>query len=412
MTSPQARLLDLFRAAVAAADPRARTAEAVRALGLSASVGVVAVGKAARSMVAGAVEACGPKITLALAVTESAQDAPWPVHVHVGDHPVPGARSERAASAIESAVPTLRSLPDVIVLVSGGTTSLVAAPVHGVTTSDLQLLFTRLLASGLAIDQVNAVRRRFLRWGAGRLAASLAPARVHCLIVSDVMSGDLAAIGSGPCVGDPCTAADVRSILSRVRDVPRSCLAYVDAVDAGRDEETPKPGSNSLRHATARVIFDNRTAVDAVRTRAAAHGLRERPAPVVILSGEAHACGSKVGLAATQLAPGEFFVAGGETTVTLPTPHGEGGRCQQLALAAARELQGLPCALLAAGTDGRDGPTDAAGAVVDGGTWARVPDGDASLARCDAYSALGAAGALVRIGPTGTNVNDLVIAMG
>jgi glycerate 2-kinase len=366
-----------------------------------------------------------------LVVAPDAPAAPHPtVQVVAGDHPEPGARSLAAAAALGVAAGAVAPDDEVWVLLSGGATSLLAAPVDGVTPAELTELYRLLLGSGLDITAMNRIRKRFSRWGGGRLARALAPARVRGFIVSDVIGDDLASIGSGPCVPDPATAADVRMAL---RDaglwdrLPAALRRVVTATEAGETAETPKPGDPAFARVTLELIASNRLALDAAAARAAELGL----APIVgntPLAGEASATGASV--AATLLQncgrpeipqparPRPCFIWGGETTVTLgEAPPGMGGRCQELALAAARVLAGAPAgvALLAAGTDGRDGPTDAAGAIVDGATWhaavASGRDPARDLAAHDAYRALDAAGALLKVGLTGTNVMDVLIGL-
>jgi hydroxypyruvate reductase len=282
---------------------------------------------------------------------------------------------------------------------------------------------------------MNRVRKRFSRWGGGRLARALAPALVRVYAVSDVIGDDLASIGSGPCVADPATAAEVRELLQRAglwTRIPDSARALVAATERGETAETPKPEDQAFARVTLELIASNRLALEAAASLAAGSGLD----PVISetpLAGEASAVGTSVAATLHQhcVSPdipqhrpeargrrGTCLIWGGETTVTLgELEPGLGGRCQELALAAARELAGARpgVALLAAGTDGRDGPTDAAGAIVDGSTWdaaraaGRDPVGD--LARHDAYRALDAADALLRPGLTGTNVMDVVIGI-
>jgi hydroxypyruvate reductase len=379
---------------------------------------------------------------------EAAAADPRLPHV-TGDHPEPGHRSLAASDALALAAAEVRPEDEVWVLLSGGTTSLVGAPVEGIRSSELTSLYGLLLGSGLDITAMNRVRKRFSRWGGGRLAQALAPAQVRVFIVSDVIGDDLASIGSGPCVPDPATAGEVRRLLERAglwTRVPETARRQVMAAEAGEVPETPKPGDQAFARVTLELIASNRLALEAAAARAAELGF----APQVVdtpLAGEAAEAGarvaaallqycgrpnipqpeahrangmSEVGGASRQPEPhrGRCVIWGGETTVTLgPAPAGLGGRCQELALAAARSLAGAPSglALLAAGTDGRDGPTDAAGAIVDGALWAplraagRSPDAD--LAGHDAYHALDAAGALFRTGLTGTNVMDVVIGV-
>ncbi|HUF34643.1 MAG TPA: MOFRL family protein, partial [Gemmatimonadales bacterium] len=245
-----------------------------------------------------------------------------------------------------------------------------------------------------------------------------------------------ASIGSGPLVPDTATAAGVRHLLHEAglwARVPPALRARLAAMDRGELPETPKAGDEAFARVTLELIASNRLALDAAARRAAELGL----APVVSeapLAGEASAVGASVAAALLQdcAAPGIpqprsgavypgvggcCCIWGGETTVTLGDGAGLGGRCQELALAAAKVLDGAPAgiALLAAGTDGRDGPTDAAGAIVDGRTWRTIVeagrDPDRDLAAHDAYHALDAADALLRPGLTGTNVMDVVIGI-
>jgi glycerate-2-kinase len=364
-----------------------------------------------------------------LVAPPAAASAPHPsLQVVAGDHPEPGAGSLAAARALGEVASRIAPDDEVWLLLSGGASSLLAAPVDGISSADLTAIYALLLGSGLEITAMNRIRKRFSRWGGGRLARALAPARVRGFVVSDVIGDDLASIGSGPCVPDPTTARDVRRLLEDARlwdRLPESARRVVTASESGETAETPKPGDAAFARVTLELIASNRLAVEAAAKRAAELGL----APVVAetpLAGEASTAGASVAATLlqhcgprgiTQPAP-RCFIWGGETTVTLgDEPPGLGGRCQELALAAARVLDGAPAgvALLAAGTDGRDGPTDAAGAIVDGRTWRAAADAGRDPARDliahDAYRALDAAGALLKVGLTGTNVMDVVIGI-
>ncbi|MBC7897731.1 MAG: DUF4147 domain-containing protein, partial [Cytophagaceae bacterium] len=360
-------------------------------------------------------------------VSHDARGDVGPLRHLQGDHPVPGELSRAASEALADVAIAARDAAEVIVLISGGTTSLVAQAVPEVAHADLPAIFEALLRSGMPIGPMNTVRRRILRWGAGRLARALAPARVHCLIVSDVMGSELAAIGSGPCVPDPATAAEVRAAIeaSGVEGVPASLREYLARVERGETAETPRFGDPEFVGVRTRVILDNSHALAAVRDAADSAGLLVLDAPDIAISGEAAELGRTLAhalaRAAAALGAGErrLWVAGGEPTVTLPShAQGSGGRCQELALACALEWKAhgaTALSLLAAGTDGRDGPTDAAGAVVDASTVDAIlragRDPHTDLQAHDAHTALDAGGALLRTGPTGTNVNDIVLAL-
>ena len=429
-------LTELYTVAVSAVNPGPAVAQ--RLLRLDPSPGrrwVLALGKAAGPMARAAVE------TLASWGQEPAggvivgPEADPPAHgslpVVRGDHPEPGAGSLAAADALGRAAARISGEDEVWVLLSGGASSLLAAPVAGLSAVELTALYRLLLGSGLDITAMNRIRKRFSRWGAGRLAAALAPARVRVFIVSDVIGDDLASIASGPCVPDPSTAADVRRLLEKAglwERIPEAARRLVLATESGQTAETPKPGHQAFARVTLELIASNRLALEAAARRAAELGLATDLAETP-LAGEAWATGASVAAVLVQhcgrrdipqpAAPSRCFIWGGETTVTLgDAPPGLGGRCQELALAAARTLDGLRpgMALLAAGTDGRDGPTDAAGAIVDGETWraaaAAGRDPARDLAAHDAYRSLDAAGALLKVGLTGTNVMDVVIGIG
>lgn len=391
-------------------------------------VWVIALGKAAQPMAEAAVRVLADRGQApAGGLVVAPADGPQPhasIAGVVGDHPEPGAGSLAAADALDRLVKQVSSGDAVWVLLSGGTTSLIGAPQPGIAGHELKALYTQLLRSGLDIKAMNRVRKRFTRWGAGRLARSLAHARVRCYIVSDVVGDDLAAIGSGPCVPDTSTAREVREALVQAGlwdGLAPSLQRHLDEVERGGIPETPKPGDPAFDRVETRLIASNRLALEAAGRRARELGL----VPEIVetpLVGEAAAVGARI---AEQLVAGHrerrpmrCLIAGGETTVTFTDQGaGSGGRSQELALAAARGLRGLPppVALLAAGTDGRDGPTDAAGALVDGATWDRIAaagrDPQRDLQRHDSYAALAAADALIRTGPTGTNVMDIVVGI-
>lgn len=449
----RALLVELYRAAVAGAAPGPLTTAAMHATlarwgSRREPVRLIAIGKAAPAMAiaaADAARASGHTLAGGLVVaagTPAASTAIAPLATLAGDHPLPGARSFHAAQALALESVRAHAGERAIVLLSGGATSLVAAPVPPLTPNDLVDLFDLLHRSGLDIHAMNVVRKRVTRWGAGRLAVALARqgVPVDALLVSDVPGDDPADIGSGPCAPDPSTAAEVRALLrdaALLSRVPASVAALLDDVERGAASETPKPGDPAFDAVTTRVIGDNTHAISAAVTRARMLGHRAT-ADSSPLRGEAASCGVKVAEALLSRAEAGWtgcVVWGGETTVRRGGGGGEGGggaragptdsaglggRCQELALAASGRLaRGGPAAtrvtLLAAGTDGRDGPTDAAGAFADAGVWDAILraglDPARALARHDAHPALDAAGALLRVGPTGTNVMDVVIGV-
>ena len=419
-------LLELYGAALRAADPRAvvRRELAERPLESRAPVHIFAIGKAAVGMAEAALAtlrdsktAIAGGVVVGPAGTTARHST---LRISQGDHPLPGAASARAADAVTEGVSVMPGDHQALVLLSGGASSLAASPVDGVTPDDIAALWTFLLDSGQPIGTMNAIRKRCLRWGAGRLAAALSPRPVTVLCISDVIGDDPGTIASGPCAPDPRRAREVLSLLESVagaRDIPVSVRRLLERQASGALPDTLKPGDATFRNVTTHVIASNRLAVQGIARRAQELGLSVL-AGASDLSGEAREAGTRIGAFLRAGGGGaNCFVWGGETTVSLGSgPVGLGGRCQELALAAAAELEDVPgVALLAAGTDGRDGPTDAAGALVDGTTWARIVgtgrDPDVGLTGHDAYHALDAAGALLRTGLSGTNVMDVVIGL-
>ena len=431
--SSRALLVQLYQAAVAAAEPGRAVETALRRMTEpppASRLWLLALGKAAQPMAEAAVRhlaSRGLAPAGGLIVAPTVAPVPHPaLAVVAGDHPEPGPGSLAAAEAVGALASRVAPADEVWVLLSGGTTSLIGAPEPGIDPTDLKQLYRLLLGSGLDIAAMNRVRKRFARWGGGKLARALAPARVRLFIVSDVIGDDLAAIGSGPCVPDPATAGDVRALLERSglwTATPGAMRQRIENTQRGETLETPKPGDPMFDRITTELVASNSLALEAVARQATALGLvphiHSEP-----LAGEAADAGARIastllnqrGVAAAPTRT-HCLIWGGETTVTLGKAPGLGGRSQELALAAARVLDGTPApvALLAGGTDGRDGPTDAAGAIVDGTTWQAIraagPDPAEHLARHDAYPALEAAGVLLKPGLTGTNVMDVVIGI-
>lgn len=434
-------LMEIYRAAVRGADPGVAVREALAAdpVRPAQRLWLFAIGKAAHTMASAAVATLGEQgVTPAggVVVGAHAEVAPHAdLETATGEHPLPGTQSLRAAERIGAIVERVQPGDDALVLLSGGGSSLAAAPVNGVTTDDLRALNAMLLGSGADILVMNAVRKRFSRWAGGRLARALSGARVRVLIVSDVHGDDPTFIASGPCSPDPLYASDLEALLAEQElgaSLPPAVRATLDRMIAGAVPETPKPGDAVFAQVTQKVILGNAHALNAAAARASALGVR----PVFVsrdpLLDRAAATGERLahelmrfadsGLRrANDPAPWACMLWGGETTVVLEDrTAGLGGRCQELALAAARTLDRAGAnahgvALLAAGTDGRDGPTDAAGAIVDGTTWGAIRtagrDPERDLAGHDAFHAFEAIGALVRTGPSGTNVRDVVVGL-
>lgn len=423
---------DLFAASLIAADPTAFTARAVRLRlptdkAQARPTWIVALGKAALTMARAAVhelEDRNVQIAGGLIVGPIAEEPPHHGLIAIaGNHPLPGAQSFEAAQALADLCARVNGGDRVFVLLSGGASCLAAAPVQGISQDDLIALCNELVRSGLDIARVNAIRKRFLVWGAGRLATALAPARIELVVLSDVIGDNLAYIGSGPCVPDPSTALDVRRLLDETdlsHRVPPAVLRYLADVMHGERPETPKSDSPAFLFAGVPAVQGNGGVLDAGALRARVLGFD----PVVIvnepLQGEASLAGTRVASAAMALPRGGVALWGGETTVTVGSSTSSGGRCQEMMLSAAITLTeagngASGITLLAAGTDGRDGPTDAAGAIIDGTTVPRMMEAGilpaSALLKHSSYDALHRAGALLKTGLTGTNVGDVVIAI-
>lgn len=434
MTGERGELTDLFSAAVAGVNPESLAASAIEGLQLERRqrVWVFAFGKGALGMAKGAADALQrglAEVAGGLVVAPEASDSICgTIPVIAGDHPVPGRRSFDAATRLQQTITQKRGADHGIVLLSGGASSLIGAPLRGMSESELTALYDLLLGSGLDILQMNVVRRRFSIWAAGRLALALAPARTTCFAMSDVPDDDLAAIGSGPCVPDPSTAQDVIDLLRREKLVDQVAPRFRQCLQEtlrGVVPETPKRTHPAFAHVTASVIANNATALNAAAVAARNAGF----ATVVAreqLRGDAGSAGEKVAdalIAARERASAHAplcFLWGGETTVAVGRNAPAGGRSQTLALAAARRLADAGeradgITILAAGTDGRDGTTNAAGAIVDRLTCNAIVacggDPAAALRSHDAHTVLRRAGSLFSPGPTGTNVMDVVIGL-
>ena len=433
--APVARdlLVELYRAAVAAAAPGPALWPRLQQLELEPErrIWILALGKAALPMASAAIQVLGtrgrdPAGGLVVA-PEGNRSPDSRLRFVQGDHPEPGPGSLAAAEALGAVVSRIGPDDEAWVLLSGGTTSLIGAPEPGLAPTDLKSIYTLLLGSGLDITTMNTIRKRFSRWGGGKLARALAPARVRVYIVSDVIGDDLSSIGSGPCVPDHAMASEVRALLERAAlwsRIPEAGRRFVASAESGKTAETPKAGDGAFERVALEVVASNSLALKAAAQRAAELGLSPRVAETP-LAGEAAEAGARVARSllndcvqlSTPQPPPTCLIWGGETTVSLGEgPAGMGGRSQELALAAARTLAATDAAaLLAAGTDGRDGPTDAAGAIIDGNTWSAIAERGRNpgqdLARHNAYPALDSVGALLRPGLTGTNVMDIVIGI-
>ncbi len=455
------QLIEIMAAALAAVDP----AEAIRRhmrrhdhtlevdghtydLNAFRRVIVIGGGKASAPMAAAVAEILGDRITGGTVIVKyghTAAAGSWQVRFGRGGDPPPA--SSRAAvppqiELIEAGHPVpdeaglagvqrlqswLRDLgPDdlVICLISGGGSALLPAPAEGITLEDKQALTELLLRSGATINEVNAVRKHCSTLKGGQLARQAAPATVITLMLSDVVGSPLDVIASGPTVPDPSTFHDAYAVLERygvVEQAPASIIAHLRRGMAGEIPDTPKADDPCFQRVQNVIVGDNRIAAHAAADRARTLGFSTLVLTTFV-EGEAREVARVcAGLVKEEAQTNEplprptCLILGGETTVTV-RGQGKGGRNQELALAAALALDGWPdVAIASLGTDGTDGPTDAAGAVATGQTLSAGQalglDAEAALADNDSYHYFSALGDLIITGPTNTNVNDLIFAM-
>jgi glycerate 2-kinase len=414
-TSARTALRSLFDTAVAAADPRKVLARHLPPKPTHGRCIVVGGGKSAAVMAA-VLEEAWPDIAMeGTVVTRYGHAVPTRrIEVIEASHPVPDANSERGAKRLLERVQNLTKDDLVIALMSGGASSLLAAPAAGLSLADKQAVNRALLACGANITEMNAVRKHLSAIKGGRLAAAAAPAHVVTLAISDVPGDDPAVIGSGPTVPDATTFAEVRALIARFGiAVPPAVAARLEQ-DA---DETPKPGS--LTNIEFRMIATPMMALDAMAAKARTLGL----SPIILgdaLEGEAAQMGTVMsGIARSVRAHGQplrppaLLLSGGETTVTMSgKTAGKGGRNTTFLLGLAIGLDGAPGIWAVAGdTDGIDGMDDVAGALLAPDTLLRARalglDARAALAAQDSHGFFREIGDLIITGPTLTNVNDI-----
>lgn len=386
-------------AALAAVDPSHCVAAALCEFPTE-RVAVLALGKAATGMSLGARDALNERIERALIIAPQIPDETFPVgwQFQAGDHPLPDANSLQAGDAIESWLRELEPELHLLVLLSGGGSALAELPVPGMTLANLQGMNRWLLASGFDIHAVNAIRARFSRLKQGGLLRLAGKRGVAGLVISDVPGDRVESVASGP-------------LSPESRQWPNVVLPdWLQILHAN----LPRPLQESPEAiAELRIVARNDDALDAIEQRAS----KENVSCVMreALSGDAEEAGIRIGKHLREGRPG-LYLFGGETSVRLPKKPGRGGRNQQLALAAAQEIAGVEnIHVLAFGTDGIDGNTGDAGALVDGETIERVRAAGLEpyecIATANANAALTAAGDVIHTGPTGTNVADIVLAL-
>lgn len=440
----QQTLDTIFRAAVAAVEPRSAVADCLRldgdmlrvsthdgagyeyALGRYEHIRVVGCGKAGAAMAQAVVDTLGERVAEGIVSTKyghATETAIGPIALVEAGHPHPD-RSGLEAAARARELLERSGRDDLIVgLISGGGSALWPLPAEGITLEEKLAATDALLGCGADIVQVNCVRKHLSAIKGGQAARAAWPAEMIVLVVSDVVGDPLDAIASGPFHPDPSTFGQALNVVREhgiERQLPRPVLERLQHGAAGRIPETPKQQEECFRGVQHTICAGNARALGAAAIKARELGLDTRVLTAE-LQGDVSAAADylmeqvRSSIESSSGRP-VCLLSGGETTVRLARDHGTGGRNQQLALEMAVRLDGLEgVAALCCGTDGTDGPTDAAGGVVDSGTMRtaaeRGLDIRAALRRNDAYPLLDSLGMLVRTGPTGTNVMDVQVVL-
>jgi glycerate 2-kinase len=383
------------------------------------------MGKAAFAMAAEAEAVLGEAIAGGIAVGVGPHRPLRRMATHTAGHPIPDARGAAAADEVERLAAALGRDDVLLVLVSGGASALLPAPVATVPLAEKAALTSALLRAGATIHELNAVRKHLSRLKGGLLARVAAPAQVVALVLSDVVGDDLATVASGPVSPDPTTYQDALDVLAArgALETAPAATRHLQAGARGTLAETPKPGGPEFRRVAAEVIGGNRQSVEAAAREARRVGLR----PLVLtttLEGEAREVSPALVSVLRECMetgsparPPVCLLAGGETTVTVRGP-GRGGRNQEMAVAAVEALARCPgeAVLASLATDGIDGASEAAGGVADGRSAERarslgLAPAAAFLAASDSSGFLAPLGDLIVTGPTGTNVADLTVLL-
>ncbi|MGA3076897.1 MAG: glycerate kinase [Bryobacteraceae bacterium] len=411
--------LAIFKAALRAANPADAVADRLAREDFSGyrHIYVVGAGKAGAAMARATERALGRPIARGLLNVKYGYVAPLRrIELNECGHPVPDQRGVEGARRIAEIAAGAGPDDLVLCLISGGASALLPLPADPITLDEKQEVTKLLLACGASIHEINAVRKHISRIKGGQLARLAYPARVLSLLLSDVIGDDLDVIGSGPTAPDASTFALARTILEKYgifQRVPAAVRERMESGVRGEIPETPKRGERIFTRVRNVVIGSNRLAVDAAAVRARQLGFRTLVLSTFV-EGETReiarmhaAIAKEIVHAGRPLKPPACVITGGETTVTL-RGDGLGGRNQEFALSAAIDISGLPnVVVLSAGTDGSDGPTDAAGAIADGRTLARNPRAPEFLARNDSYHYFEGLRDLIVTGPTNTNVMDV-----
>jgi glycerate 2-kinase len=415
--------LAIFKAALAAADPAGAVTRYLRRRDFSRyrRIYVIGAGKAGASMAQAAERVLGRRITAGLVNVKYGHRAKVKrVELNECGHPVPDEQGVAGARRIAEIATAAQKDDLVLCLISGGGSALLPFPAPPVTLAEKQEVTKLLLNCGANIHEINAVRKHISAIKGGQLARLAFPATVEALLLSDVIGDDLDVIGSGPTAPDASTFGSAAAILERFDIFDRVPPAVRDRLEQGmRGElpETPKPADPIFARVRNTIVGGNRLALEAAARHARSLGFRT----LILASGiqgetrevaRMHAAiAREIVESGRPLKPPACIITGGETTVTI-RGEGLGGRNQEFVLAAALDIAGLrDTVVLSAGTDGTDGPTEAAGAVADGGTLARKPEARRYLDTNDSYHYFEALGDLLVTGPTNTNVMDVRIML-
>jgi glycerate 2-kinase len=424
-------LSELFSLSVRAVHPyesvlgRARKVASAYTGGNYGRLLAVGFGKAACAMAKALEASLGEEPYDGLVITKyghCTMDRPERARLFEAGHPLPDENGLRATARAMGLLKGAGAETLVLCLVSGGGSALLVSPVEGIALREKQEVTEMLLRAGADINELNTVRKHLSRVKGGRLAELAHPAGVVSLILSDVIADKLDVIASGPTAPDGTTYADALGVLEKYHLTGRVPQAVMDILRRGGEgllPETPKPGDRVFERVENIIIGNNKMALEAARQGAMKRGFQTEVISSE-LTGEAREAGAWLAgkaIEAAKKAPGRrlCLISGGETTVTV-TGSGKGGRNTELALAFAMEVDGVEgISFLSAGTDGTDGPTDAAGAIVDGKTTsiarAMGIDPERHLAENDSYNFFKKAGGLLVTGPTGTNVMDIQIVL-
>lgn len=438
MRNPREDALAVFHEGLKAADPYAAVERTLRVDGKSITVGgvsydpgryrriiVIGGGKAASPMARALEDRCGSRISKGLIVTKYGHGMPLDtIEVREAAHPVPDEAGEKGAEALLSMLRDVTEEDLIFCLISGGGSALLPLPAPGITLGEKQDTTRELLACGATIHEINAIRKHLSAIKGGQLAKAAWPGTLISLILSDVIGDDLDTIASGPTVPDRSTFRECLEILEKYdleERVPANVLARFRRGEKGDEPETPKAGDPVFQKTQAVIVGSAALSLAAAREEALRRGFN-----TLILSSmiegetkdvaKVHAAiGKEILKTGNPVNRPGCIISGGETTVTLHG-NGLGGRNMEFVLAAALEIGGLPgIVVFSAGTDGTDGPTDAAGAVADGESLRRAENMGISPSRFlknnDSYHFFEALGDLVKTGPTMTNVMDLRIVV-